>query len=79
MAVTLKLPRISMNMVEATIVEWRVAPGDRFEKGDALCTIETEKVTTEIEAEGAGEMLEILAEADSDIEVGSPICRVQPA
>jgi pyruvate/2-oxoglutarate dehydrogenase complex dihydrolipoamide acyltransferase (E2) component len=78
MAVTLRLPRISMNMVEATIVRWHVTPGDRFKKGDILCEIETEKVTTDYEAEGEGEMLEILAKSGAEIEVGSPICRVRP-
>jgi pyruvate/2-oxoglutarate dehydrogenase complex dihydrolipoamide acyltransferase (E2) component len=78
MAVTLRLPRISMNMVEATIVRWHVGPGDKFKKGDILCEIETEKVTTDFEAEGAGEMMEILAEGGADVEVGTPICRVRP-
>jgi len=79
MAVTLKLPRISMNMVEATVVRWHVSPGAHFKKGDTLCEIETEKVTTEISAEGDGELLEILANAGAEIEVGAPLCRVRPS
>lgn len=76
--ITLKLPRISMNMVEATIAKWHVAPGQQFQKGAVLCDIETEKVTTEITAEGDGEVVEIIAPEGSDIQVGAPLCKLRP-
>lgn len=79
MAITLKLPRISMNMVEATLVSWGVEPGSSFSKGDILYTVETEKVTTDIEAEGDGVLLEIIAPEGAEIEVGDPVCKVRPA
>ncbi|MBX3596533.1 MAG: lipoyl domain-containing protein [Rhizobiaceae bacterium] len=78
MAITLKLPRISMNMVEATLVSWGVEEGATFRKGDVLYSVETEKVTSDIEAEGDGVLLEILAPAGSEIEVGTPVCKVNP-
>ena len=77
MKLKLKVPRLSMNMVEATITKWYMQPGQSFTKGDTLYELETEKVTNEIEAEQDGTLLEILAGDGSDVEVGDPVCRVE--
>ena len=60
MRVNLKLSRVGMSMQEATIAKWHKAPGDSFAAGDVLYEIETEKVTQEITAPGAGKLLEVL-------------------
>ena len=54
MKLNLKLVRIGMNMEDATIVKWPKALGERFETGEAIYEIETEKVTQEVEATQAG-------------------------
>ncbi|MCS7269054.1 MAG: lipoyl domain-containing protein [Geminicoccaceae bacterium] len=77
MKLVLKLPRLSMNMQEGTIVAWRVALGEAFKVGDVLYEIETEKVTSEVTAPCDGVLLEILAEAGTDLEVGDPVCRIE--
>ncbi len=59
MRLNLKLVRIGMNMEEATIVKWHKALGERFETGEAIYEIETEKVTQEVEASQAGTPAEI--------------------
>jgi len=79
MRVKLKLSRIGMNMQEALITRWHVGPGDSFEKGDVLYEIETEKVTQEVEAPGAGSLVEILVPAGEEAEVGAPLCVVEMA
>jgi len=76
--ITIELSRISMNMVEATVVSWNVSVGEHFKTGDVLCEIETEKVTSGITAEVDGELIEILAPAGAEIEVGEPLCRIRP-
>lgn len=76
--ITVELPRVSMNMVEATVVAWHVSVGDQVNEGDVLCDIETEKVTQEIAAETKGEVAEILADAGSEVEVGAALCRIRP-
>jgi pyruvate/2-oxoglutarate dehydrogenase complex dihydrolipoamide acyltransferase (E2) component len=73
----LKLPRLSMNMQDGTIIAWRVAPGDVFRAGDVLYEVETEKVTSEVTAPCNGVLIEILAEAGADREVGDPVCRIE--
>ena len=53
MKLNLKLVRIVMNMEDATIVKWHKALGERFETGEVIYEIETEKVTQEMEASQA--------------------------
>lgn len=76
MKVALKMPRVSMNMEEGTLVAWRVKPGNSFKTGDILYEIETEKVTNEYEAPCDGVMLEHLAEEGDDVPVGDNVCRI---
>lgn len=77
MKVTLKLPRISMNMEEGTITAWRKKPGDRFKQGDILYDVETEKATLEVEAPCDGTLIEILAAEGAVVEVGGSVCRIE--
>lgn len=74
MIVRLKLPQISMNMTEATIVEWHKQPGDRFEVGDPLYALETEKVTQDVVATARGTVVELLVPAETDAQVGDAVC-----
>ncbi|MCZ7564676.1 MAG: lipoyl domain-containing protein [Burkholderiales bacterium] len=76
MKVTLKLPMFGMNMEEATIVKWHKAPGEAFSKGEPLYDIETEKVTSEIEAPCAGTLLEVVAASGREVKVGDAVCVV---
>jgi pyruvate/2-oxoglutarate dehydrogenase complex dihydrolipoamide acyltransferase (E2) component len=75
--VDLKLTRVGMNMAEATIARWHRQPGDSFAAGDVLYEIETDKVTQEVTATGAGRVLEILVPAGEIAEVGAVVCRVE--
>ena len=77
MKVDLKLTRVGMNMAEATIARWYRQPGDSFAAGDALYEIETDKVTQQVTATGAGRVLEILVPAGGIAEVGAVVCRVE--
>lgn len=77
MIVSLKLPRFGMNMEEATIAKWHKQPGDAFKSGEPLYDIETEKVTTEVTAPCDGRLVEILAQSESTVEVGRPVCKIE--
>ena len=71
-----KMPRMGMNVDEGTIVEWNVKEGQRFSKGDALYSIETDKTTAEIEAPCDGVLNKIHANTGDDISVGDQICSI---
>ncbi len=77
MKVKLKLARVGMTMEEGTIAKWRVAEGSQFEAGDILYEVETEKVTSEVEAPAAGTMLEILIGEGNVAAVGADVCIVE--
>jgi pyruvate/2-oxoglutarate dehydrogenase complex dihydrolipoamide acyltransferase (E2) component len=77
MKVTLKLPRLSMNMEEGTVVAWLKQPGEPFVSGDPLYSVETEKVISDVSAPCDGVLLEILAPPDTNLEVGANVCRIE--
>jgi pyruvate/2-oxoglutarate dehydrogenase complex dihydrolipoamide acyltransferase (E2) component len=72
--VRIELPQVSMNMTEATVVEWTRRPGERFEAGDVLCVFETEKATQEVCAPARGTVVELLVAEESDARVGEVLC-----
>jgi pyruvate dehydrogenase E2 component (dihydrolipoamide acetyltransferase) len=48
------MPKLGIYEDDVELVEWLVDDGNAVEVGDPLFVMETEKVTTEIEAEDAG-------------------------
>lgn len=77
MKVALKLPRFGMNMEEAQVVRWLKQVGETFKTGEPLYEIETDKVSTAVEAPCDGTMVEIVAAQDSTIAVGAVVCRIE--
>jgi pyruvate/2-oxoglutarate dehydrogenase complex dihydrolipoamide acyltransferase (E2) component len=75
--IELKLGRIGMNMEEATLKQWHKTEGESFKKGEPLYDIETEKVATEVPAPFDGKLVEIIAQVEEVVEVGSMVCRVE--
>ncbi|RJP17364.1 MAG: 2-oxo acid dehydrogenase subunit E2 [Deltaproteobacteria bacterium] len=71
----LLMPKLGLTMAEGLIIEWKVAPGQAFAKGEPLLVVETEKIAMEIEAEFTGMMAEILVSQGSIAPVGSVIAR----
>lgn len=54
MASEVRIPKLGMSITEMTLLEWMFADGDRVEKGDIIYTVETDKSTTEVEAQDSG-------------------------
>jgi pyruvate/2-oxoglutarate dehydrogenase complex dihydrolipoamide acyltransferase (E2) component len=77
MKVSLKLPLFGMNMEEATIVKWHKGTGEAFRKGDPLYDVETEKVTSEVQAPCDGTLLERVAGEGQTISVGDIVCQIE--
>jgi len=71
MAEYIAIPKLGMQMTEATLIEWKVKEGEQAEKGDIVLVIETEKTQWEVEASTTG-FVHILVEQD----VVAPIGRV---
>jgi pyruvate/2-oxoglutarate dehydrogenase complex dihydrolipoamide acyltransferase (E2) component len=64
-------------MEEATITAWRKRTGESFVEGEPLYELETDKVTTEVQAPCDGTLLEILAGEGATVEVGAGVCRIE--
>ncbi|SEF52458.1 dihydrolipoamide dehydrogenase/pyruvate dehydrogenase E2 component (dihydrolipoamide acetyltransferase)/2-oxoglutarate dehydrogenase E2 component (dihydrolipoamide succinyltransferase) [Actinacidiphila yanglinensis] len=48
------VPGFGHALDEALLVEWVAKVGDRVERGDVVAVVETDKASTEIEAERSG-------------------------
>ncbi|RLC59177.1 MAG: 2-oxo acid dehydrogenase subunit E2, partial [Chloroflexota bacterium] len=54
MAVPVIMPKLEMAQETATVVEWLKQEGEHVEKGEPLLTVETDKVTLDIESPASG-------------------------
>ena len=66
------IPKLGLTMTDCTLVEWLKNDGDRVERGDMIFAIETDKITSEIAADGAG-YLRRFAGLDTAHDIGSVI------
>ncbi len=71
------IPQLSVNDLEAELIEWYVADEDEVSSGQILCTIETPKVIYDVESEASGYIIH-LANAGSDVNVNQPIALIGP-
>nr|BBH91897.1 dihydrolipoamide acetyltransferase component of pyruvate dehydrogenase complex [Thermogemmatispora argillosa] len=69
------MPRLGLTMQEGTVVQWVRHQGERVNAGEIICTIETEKITHEIEAPSSG-YLQILQPEGATVAVGAVIARI---
>ncbi|MDB4273681.1 lipoyl domain-containing protein, partial [bacterium] len=76
MTVDLLMPKLGLTMTEGVLLEWKVAPGDRFARGDVLFVVETDKAATDIEAEADGRLAERLVAEGETVPVGRPVGRL---
>lgn len=70
------IPATGMAMEEAELLQWLKQPGDTIAVGDPIATIETDKVTVDIEAETAGVLDAHLVTAGTLVAAGVVITRV---
>lgn len=75
--VDVALPKWGPNMVSGVLVEWLKQVGDPVHAGEPLCRVETEKVTSEVQAPCDGILAEILVQPDQEVDVGTVLCRIE--
>ena len=71
-----KLPDPGEGLLEAEIVSWKVAVGDKVAVNDILLEIETAKSLVELPSPYAGTVLAILVGEGDLVDVGTPIIRI---
>ena len=72
------LPKWGMTMTEGTVAKWFKQIGDAVEAGENLVEIQTEKVSTIIEAPISGRITAILIQEGETVPVGSELAIITP-
>lgn len=73
------LPRLGQTMESGVVGKWHVDVGASFAEGELLYEVETDKITTDVEARMDGVLLRVLVGEDDEIPVGSAIAVVAAA
>ena len=65
------MPSLGADMEAATVVEWRVKPGDAVKRGDIVAAVETDKGIIDIEVFEEGILQQILVPVGEKVSVGA--------
>ncbi len=76
MSTEIRIPKIGMSATEMTIAEWMFADGEAVQQGDVIYTVETDKTTSEIEAQASG-TLRVIGEEGEVYAVGTLIGTIE--
>ncbi|HVN38436.1 MAG TPA: dihydrolipoamide acetyltransferase family protein [Myxococcota bacterium] len=68
-----RMPSLGADMDSGTLLEWRVAPGDRVTRGQIVALVDTDKAEIEIECWQAGVVERLIAEVGQKLPVGAPL------
>lgn len=76
MAIEIKVPAAGESITTANIAQWHKSSGEAVTKGEALVSLETDKVSTELEAEADG-ILEIKVGEGEEVAIGTVIGKLE--
>jgi len=76
MTIDIRMPKLSDQMEEGTVIRWIVSAGQTVAQGDPIAEVETDKANVEIEAEQAGVVDEIVVQEGGAVAVGAVIARL---
>ena len=57
-------------------MRWLKREGDAIKVGEPVVELETEKVSYELESPTAGVLLKIMANVNTQVPVGEPLCQI---
>ena len=75
--VEIKVPAAGESITSANIAAWRKKDGDHVEKGEILVSLETDKVSNDLEAPVSG-TLHILTPEGEEVAIGKVIANITP-
>jgi pyruvate dehydrogenase E2 component (dihydrolipoamide acetyltransferase) len=70
------MPALELAQETGKVIRWLKAPGDAVTKGEPIVEIETDKVTTEIEAPASGILRDVSAQEGEVVPVGHAIALI---
>src|SRR5580698_4447786 len=71
MAIEIRVPTLGESITEATVGKWFKKAGEPVRADEPLVELETDKVTLEVNAPGAGVLSEITAETGQTVAIGA--------
>src|SRR5207302_5571224 len=74
-----RMPKLADTLVEGTLGRWLKQVGESVSQGEALASIETDKVTAELTSPAAGTLLEIMVDEGTTVAVETAIARIGDA
>lgn len=75
--VQITLPKLGESIQNATVVQWFKKVGDFIKEDEPLLEVTTDKVNSEIPSTISGVLKEILADVDTEVEVGEPLAVIE--
>ncbi len=79
MATEIKVPTLGESVTTATVARWLKKAGESVAADEPLVELETDKVTVEVNAPGAGTLGAISAEEGAEVEVGAVLATLDAA
>src|SRR6187399_2555829 len=76
MPTDVKVPALGESITEATVGQWLKKPGDAVAADEPIASLETDKVSVEVNAPVAGTLAEQLVAEGATVEVGAIIARI---
>ena len=77
MSTEIKVPTLGESVTTATIARWMKKTGDAVAADEPLVELETDKVTVEVNAPGAGTLGQIVAAEGAEVEVGAVLALLE--
>ena len=66
----IKVPEAGFSITEGTVVQWHKNVGERIQEGEAIVSVETDKVVVEIPSQWTGVLIEIKQEVGETVPIG---------
>lgn len=71
--ISFPLPDLGEGLIEGTVLDWLVSPGDQVERNQPLVELETSKSALELPSPQAGKVIRIHGAPGETINVGEPL------
>jgi pyruvate dehydrogenase E2 component (dihydrolipoamide acetyltransferase) len=78
MANEIKLPKLGEKLDEATVLAIKVAPGAEVSVGQPVVEVEADKITTDVSAETAGRITQVLVKKGDKVRTGQTLFVLEP-
>ena len=73
---TVKMPQLSMTMLEGTIAKWLKKEGDFVKEGEPLLEVESDKVVVEVTSPYSGFVRKIIVQESESVPTGTTLCLI---